>query len=208
MKKSMIFKGFKFGSLLQLAVGPICIYIFNTSISKGFINALFGVIGVGIVDGVFIVLSIFGVTTLIKKNEIILRLLGSVVLIFFGCNIIFNVLFINDSNTYLVQQSSSYIDTFFKAIILTGANPLTIIFWSGVFSSKIIEEDFSKNDEFLFGLGAVISTIIWLTVVSMIGQLTSVFLNGNIIRILNAIVGFILIYFGVRLCFKKKLNKN
>lgn len=35
----MFLKGFKFGMLLQLAIGPICLFIFQTSITKGFFVA-------------------------------------------------------------------------------------------------------------------------------------------------------------------------
>lgn len=203
MKRHMIFKGFKFGLLLQLAVGPICLYIFNTAIVSGFINAIAGVIGVVIIDGIFIALSIIGITSLVKNNEQILKIFGTLILVLFGINTIYNAIFIN-KDVRNVIVSKTYLDIFIKAIILTGANPLTIVFWSGVFSSKIIEENFSRTDEILFGIGAVLSTFICLTVVSIMGQFTSQFINENIIRILNIMVGMMLIYFGFRLL----LNKN
>lgn len=34
--KEMIYKGFKFGMLLQLAIGPMCLMVFNTSTTYGF----------------------------------------------------------------------------------------------------------------------------------------------------------------------------
>lgn len=201
--KNIVFKGFRFGSLLQLAIGPVCIFIFNKAINQGFISAVFGVIGVVIIDGAFIALSIIGVTTIVKKREKIIKIIGSMILVLFGCNIIYNTLFNGNGTAYIVEHGGTYFSTFLKAIVLTGANPLTIVFWSGVFSSKIIEDKFSRNDEILFGIGAVLSTLVWLTIVAIIGQLTTVFLNEKIITILNALVGIILVYFGLRLFFKK-----
>ncbi len=203
MGKNVLFKGFRFGSLLQLAVGPICIFIFNKAINQGFITALFGVIGVSIMDGVFITLSIIGVTTIVKKKEKAIKIIGSLILVLFGCTTIYSALFSGNGTTQIVEQGSTYLNTFLKAIVLTGANPLTIVFWSGVFSSKIIEDNYNKNDEILFGVGAVLSTFIWLTIVSVIGQLTTVFLSEKITTMLNVIVGGSLIYFGVRLFLVK-----
>lgn len=199
----MIFKGFRFGMLLQFAVGPICLYIFKLALEKNFINAMFGIIGVVIIDGLFIALSIIGISSLINKNERTIKLLGFIVLVIFGCMMIYNSMFGGESVSE-VSIGNTYISSFIKAILLTGSNPLTIIFWSGVFSSKIIEERFNRVDEIQFGLGAVISTFIFLTIIAIIGQFTSRFISHNLIVILNILVGLMLIYFGFRLILKKR----
>jgi hypothetical protein len=43
----MIYKGFKFGMLLQLAIGPMCLMVFNTSATYGFLVALSLVLAIG-----------------------------------------------------------------------------------------------------------------------------------------------------------------
>lgn len=40
--KYRLFDGFKFGIMLQIAVGPVCFFIFQISISQGLIPALLG----------------------------------------------------------------------------------------------------------------------------------------------------------------------
>ncbi len=35
----MLFKGYKFGMLLQIAVGPVCLFIFQAAASAGFATA-------------------------------------------------------------------------------------------------------------------------------------------------------------------------
>lgn len=40
----MLIKGFKFGMLLQLAVGPICLFIFQLASVNGFLIAERGVL--------------------------------------------------------------------------------------------------------------------------------------------------------------------
>ena len=44
--------------LLQLAIGPVCIYIFNIASNDGFLNAEVGAIAVTIIDALYAMLAI------------------------------------------------------------------------------------------------------------------------------------------------------
>ena len=44
------FDGLKFGMLLQIAVGPMCLMVFNTAKNAGFFVALSLVLAIAIVD--------------------------------------------------------------------------------------------------------------------------------------------------------------
>lgn len=78
----------------------------------------------------------------------------------------------------------------------------TILFWAGVFSTKMAEENMDKPGMYLFGLGAVLSTVFFLTVVSILGHSIHTFLSLEIIRWLNVLVGFLLIFFGIKTAVK------
>ncbi len=66
----MIFKGFKFGMLLQLAIGPVCIFIFQMASSKGFYTAETGVLGATLIDGLFIFAATIGISSIIERQNI------------------------------------------------------------------------------------------------------------------------------------------
>ena len=83
----MIMKGFRFGMMLQLAIGPVCLFIFQTGVASGFRAALSGVLGTVAVDGCEIVLAILGVGALLQKSRnarTILQYGGAAVLVLFG----------------------------------------------------------------------------------------------------------------------------
>lgn len=82
----MVFKGFRFGMLLQFAVGPVCIFIFQVSVLRGFYAAEAGVLGAVIVDGLFIMAAISGMARIIEKEKVKtgLKFFGSVILLIFG----------------------------------------------------------------------------------------------------------------------------
>jgi len=82
--------------------------------------------------------------------------------------------------------------------MLTLSNPLTILFWVGVFSTKLSEANMNRKDMYCFGFGAVLATISFLTLVSITGIFVNNFLNPDVLKILNIIVGLVLIYFGLK----------
>ncbi len=199
----MILKGFRFGSLLQLAVGPVCIFIFNTSINSGILAGLSAVLGAYIIDSLYILLSIVGIYTLLKEREQILKWTGVVILMGFGIMTIYNALSSSVDTTRLVEVNSPA-QAFILSVILTSSSPLTILFWSGVFSTKVIEEKYTKKDQILFGIGAALTTPVYQGIVVFIGQFTSRFLSTTYISVLNCLVGVILIIFALRLLISKR----
>ena len=128
--------------------------------------------------------------------------MGAAVLIVFGLSNIAGVfgLSIIPSFDFLSQQSADTV--FWKTLVLTLSNPLTILFWAGVFSTKLVEENMKQKDIYSFGVGAVLSTFIFLTFVSILGSFLTIFLAPVALKVLNLIVGFVLVFFGIRTTVK------
>ncbi|AOY78064.1 LysE family translocator [Clostridium formicaceticum] len=200
----MIFKGFKFGMLLQFAVGPVCIFIFQIASLRGFGVAATGVLGVTTIDGLYILAAIIGLASIIdrRNTKIVLKIFGFSVLFIFGISIILSVFSINLLPSLSLQNISNSSNVFFRAIILTVSNPLTIIFWAGVFSAKIAEESMTRRDIYAFGFGALLSTMFFLTLIALAGSFIKTFFSSYVIQILNLTVGILLLYFSIRMIFK------
>lgn len=202
----MVIKGFKFGMLLQIAVGPVCLFIFKTSVERGLAEAMSGVAAVSFVDALFIIAAILGVAALLEKNnstKIFFKYFGALVLVLFGLQTllgVFGMSILPDINIFGNAGAST---TFFKVLLLTMSNPLTIMFWAGVFSSRIVEENMDRKDMYLFGAGAVLSTLFFMTLVSIIGNAAGVFVSGIVMSILNFVVGSVLVGFGLKTAYSK-----
>lgn len=201
MKKYL--DGLKFGMLLQLAVGPMCLMVFNTAKNVGFLVALTLVLAIALVDAFYIVLASIGVSKILEKPKIkrIFKIIGSLVLIIFGINIILNVFNINIIPGLNLKPTSSNI--FIQGLILTLSNPITIVFWGSVLTTKIIEDNLNKKELAIFSIGLVSSTIIFLTFVAVLGTMLSSFIPENISNILNIMVGILIVFFGIKMMFKK-----
>ena len=68
MKK--YFEGLKFGLLLQFAVGPMCLMVFNTAQNTGFFVAMSLVIAIALVDAFYILLASLGASKLLGKEKV------------------------------------------------------------------------------------------------------------------------------------------
>ncbi len=201
----MVVKGFRFGMLLQLAVGPVCIFIFQAASLRGFLPAETGVAGVALIDGLYILAALLGVAAIIDKREVkfALKMFGGAILVIFGLSTVLSLFGINLLPVLSLQESSGSGGTFLRAVIITASSPLTIIFWAGVFSGKIAEESMNRKEIYCFGIGALLSTVFFLTLVAFVGSITKTFLPPIAIQAMNFAVGCLLIFFGIRMLLKK-----
>ena len=151
MKNDTILKGFMTGLFLQLAIGPVFIFILNLSLQYGLKNGLFAVLGVIVVDYLYILLAIFGVGKLLEIEKIrkVFSITSSIVLIIFGVILSYKGFFYN-FNEQIVINNLSYFQSFGSTFILTISSPLTILFWTSIFTNKSIE--YSLNKKNLFSL--------------------------------------------------------
>ena len=60
--------GLKFGMILQLAVGPMCLMVFNTAKNVGFIVAITLVLAIALVDAFYIILASLGVSKHVNSD--------------------------------------------------------------------------------------------------------------------------------------------
>jgi threonine/homoserine/homoserine lactone efflux protein len=202
----MVLKGFRFGLILQFAIGPVCIYIFNTATNGGFFPAEAAVLAATLMDAIFVILAIMGVGTILEKEGIKkgLKYFGAVILIYFGLGTILGMFGIKIIPT--MADSRNFHDTsnaFITSFILTASSPLSILFWSGVFATKLSSEGYSKREMKLFGMGAVMATLVFLSIFAVIVSLLHPIMNKKLVDVMNALVGIIIIGFGVRTLLRK-----
>ena len=195
--------GLKFGMLLQLAVGPMCLMVFNTAKNVGFLVALSLVFAIFLVDSFYILLAGLGVSKIMEKKKIksIFKIFGSLVLVLFGINIILNVFGINIILGLNLKPNTTNI--FIQGLILTLSNPITIVFWGSLLTTKIIDDGLKKKELVVFSLGLVSSTLLFLTFVALLGTILSNFIPDALSNILNVVVGILIIFFGIKLFVKK-----
>lgn len=201
----VLLRGFRFGMLLQLAIGPVGLFVFQTASTQGVRAALPGVLAVSLVDAAFIVAAIFGIGALLEKSpraKSTLRIFGAVVLALFGLSMVLGAFGVHVIPG-LGAPKEGGAGVFWYTLLLTASSPLTIVFWAGVFSAKIAQGGMSRRELYLFGLGAVLSTLVCFTLLCAAGGLAKGFVPPVALMVLNVAVGCALIVFGARTALRK-----
>lgn len=196
----MILKGLRFGMLLQLAVGPICLMVFHTSTTYAAIYGLHLVLAIALIDTLYIALSCVGVAAIINKGKIneFIKLIGCLVLVLFGANTIAGVFDLSFMPHIPLFSNVSVENLFVQGLLLTASNPLTIVFWSGMFSTQMVENQWNKKQLFFFASGCIMATIIFLTAVAFVGSVLGGFIPQIIMQFMNVAVGIVLVFFGIK----------
>lgn len=196
--------GTRFGLLLQLAVGPVCLFVFRTSSERGVWHGMSAVWGVVFVDALYIALAGLGVTRWAEsgRRRRALQYAGSAIIALFAIEILASA-----AGAPLLPSSSAPngagSGSFVAAVLLTGSNPLTILFWAGVFGAKVAAERYGRRDLWLLSLGCVTATAVFLAAIASLAAFVGRTAPILVLRLLNAVVGLALLYFAGQLVLRR-----
>jgi threonine/homoserine/homoserine lactone efflux protein len=194
--------GFLTGLTLQLAIGPVFFFITNLALQKSVLDGFAGVLAVTIVDCLYITLSILGIGRLLENAEFKkgFGIISSVILILFGILILKSVF---DSSTVpsAISSESDILASFTSVFLITIFNPMTIVFFSGMFTAKAIEYNYSKKQLALFGFGTGFATFAFMGLSVIIFSSVRGLVPGDIMLILNGVVGVLLVGYGIQRFF-------
>ena len=198
----IILKGLSLGLLLAILIGPVFFTLIQTSIEKGFPQAFAVALGIACSDIFYIAVSYFGLSRLFNSQwfKDYLGIAGGAILILFG---LYSLLKKRNRSTQAVavDKNGGYTKSFLKGLIVNGVSPFVVIFWIGVVSMVSVEYDFSQNQIISFFVVVITTVFITdLTKAYLAGRLRSL-INTRSLKIMNTVVGIVLILFGLRLMF-------
>jgi threonine/homoserine/homoserine lactone efflux protein len=185
------------GLILQMAIGPVFFFIINIALQRTLNDGLAAVIAVTLVDYFYITLAIFGVGKLLQKKKIkkIFGIISSIILIIFGIIIIKNIP-LESATISLTTDSKNILSSFSSVFFLTISSPMTIVFFTGIFSAKAIEYNYTKHELLIFGLSVGLATFLFMGSSVVLFSLLKTSVPILLIQTLNLIVGCLLIIYG------------
>jgi len=184
------------GLILQTAIGPVFFFIINLALQRSLYDGLVAVAAVTLVDYFYISLAILGIGKLLEKKKIkkAFGIVSSVVLVIFGLVIIKGVT--GNINTTLEIQTTSLLASFSATFFLTISSPMTIVWYTGLFSAKAIEYNYTKRELLVFGLSVGLATLLFMGTSVILFSLVKKTVPISLIQTLNIIVGSLLILYG------------
>jgi threonine/homoserine/homoserine lactone efflux protein len=128
--------GFGLGFLVAAQVGPISLLCVRSVLRRKMLTGLSIGAGAAIIDVGYAALGVAGATQLLRIPQVrlALGLAGTVVLLVIGARTLWSAFRIR-SGLEAVEETISPARALRTAIIATASNPLTIVWWAGVFAA-------------------------------------------------------------------------
>jgi len=196
------------GLVLQTAIGPVFFFIINLALQRSIYDGLVAVAAVTLVDYLYISLAILGIGKLLEKKKVkkIFGIVSSIILVIFGIFIIRSVTGENIS-TAIDINSTNLLTSFTATFLLTISSPMTIVWYTGIFTAKAVEYNYTKRELLIFGLSVGLATLLFMGTSVILFSLIGKTVPISIIQTLNIIVGSLLILYGA-VRFKKVLKNS
>lgn len=195
------YNGLVTGLILQIAIGPVFFFIMNLVLQKSFFDGLAGVFAVTLVDYFYITLAILGIGKLLENKRVkkVFGIASSIVLAIFGFIILKNI---GETSSSALVISTGVISSFISVFLLTISSPMTIIFFTSLFTSKAVEYNYTKKELLKFGLGTGFSTFLFMGISVIIFSIIKDTVPAMLVISMNTIIGCLLIIYGVIRLFK------
>ncbi|MFA6831408.1 MAG: LysE family transporter [Bacteroidaceae bacterium] len=191
----LLFKGLLIGLIVSAPMGPVGVLCIQRTMNKGRWYGFVTGLGATFSDLLYALLTSYGmnmVYDLIKENQFILQIVGSVMLLLFG----FYTYKSNPVSSMRIanRQRDGYIHNFITAFFVTLSNPLIIFLYVGLFSRFSFVLPGLPLYQELLGDAAIVTGAIcwWLFITAVVNKVRDRF-NPRGVWMFNRIIGGVVI---------------
>lgn len=194
------------GLSLSAPMGPINAAQLDKGIRFGFFHAWLVGVGGMIADAIFMLLIYFGIAQFIDTPvvKLFLWIFGFFILTYTGIESI------QKSGSHVSSSHQTQNETKGKAFrtgfFMAISNPLSILFWLGIYGSILAQTSgsFKAGELFVYSMGIFLGITIWDLTMAGVATGARKMVSPGILRIISIVSGLILmgfgIYFGVQAC--------
>jgi threonine/homoserine/homoserine lactone efflux protein len=197
MDISILLKGLIMGFAIAAPIGPIAILCIKRSLSNGRLSGFLTGLGAASADGIYALISAFGLTIIssfLIKNKTLIQVIGLIFLIYLGIKIFFEKS--KEYKNSIVSKKNLFFD-YFSSLGLTLSNPMTILAFIAVFAGIGIANPNYYLSSSLVVLGVFLGSIIWWIILSNLVVIFKRRLDAHSMRIINKLSGLIIILFSL-----------
>ncbi|WP_242142899.1 MULTISPECIES: LysE family transporter [unclassified Bacillus cereus group] len=191
------------GLSLSAPIGPINAAQMDKGIKYGFFHSWVLGIGALIADLIYMLLIYFGVVHFLQTDIVKLFLwsFGTFVLFYTGIESLKSANEITITNH---RSKESIVKTFFSGFFMSLSNPISILFWIGIFGSILAKTASSyDNDQLLlYSLGIILGIFLWDITMATISSSFRNILNLRVLSLLTILSGLSLIGYGIYFGFQ------
>jgi threonine/homoserine/homoserine lactone efflux protein len=187
------------GISLAAPIGPVNAAQLNRGIKKGFFHAWIFGIGALLADLLYMMLVYFGVIHFIDSSfmKTFLWIFGFFVLIYSGIESLLSIREIHIRNDSSLKNS--FLSSFLSGFIMSVSNPLTIMFWLGIYGSVLAKtvSSSSINQLLLYSAAIIFGILIWDFTMAAVSSYARKFLHSKILIAISFLSSLSMIGFGI-----------
>ncbi|MBM7571172.1 LysE family transporter [Aquibacillus albus] len=186
------------GLSLAAPIGPINAAQLDRGIKNGFVHAWFIGLGSVTADILLMLAVFFGVVHFLEIPfmQTFLWCFGCFVLIYTGVESLFSAKYAADTNSRNINDSLA--KTFFTGFFLALSNPLSILFWLGIYGSVLAKTvvEYDVTHIALYSCAVIIGLVIWDFTMAIVASSFRKILTNKVLVLISALSGVSLIGFG------------
>ena len=193
----VIWNGFLYGLLLCVLIGPVFFALIQNSIERGFRSGLFMAMGIALSDSFYIFVAYFGISRFVDNPAFNIWLggVGGLIMLGFGVGSILKPVPVEGVRRFH-NEGTAWFRQILKGFFLNGVNPFLLFFWIGITSKIALDFSFTPNETLLF-FATLIATVFGTDLIkSHFAVKLSQIVTPRFMKIMNRLVGFVLIGFG------------
>jgi threonine/homoserine/homoserine lactone efflux protein len=198
----IVVKGVVSGVVLALLIGPVFFTILQTSIERGFRSGFFVAIGVSLSDAFYILISYLGLVKFVSDESSRHYLAYGGALVLFGFGIYY--LFIKsrqlanfNPETIKFRSPGRLIA---KGFIINGLSPMVLFFWVATVGVATTQFGYTSPREIVAYFSSIVLTVFATDLIkAKLADKLRVLITPRFIRILNIVLGIVLVGFACRL---------
>lgn len=179
--------------------GSLLTYTIRQSLSSGPRSGFIITLGHALLELVLIVLIFFGFDTLLKSEtaQAVIGIAGGALLICMGAGMIIHAVK-NDLSMETDQKSSIAKSMFLSGVVISAANPYFLLWWAVIGLGFVMQafNSFGYPGVIVYFFGHILADFILYGAVSVIVGTTRRFIKEKPYRVVIALLGGVLIFFG------------
>lgn len=196
----ILLKGLILGITIAAPIGPIGFLCIERTLCKGRSSGFYTGLGAATVDSLYGALAAFGlkiITAFMTEHTILLKLIGSIFLIYLGMKAFINPIAIPTGETESkITASKDFIKDFLSSFFLTLTNPMTILMFTAVFAGAGITSYDNTYSAAVLVAGLFAGSLIWWLILSNLTYYMGSKLDDKTIKFISCSSGVLLIIMG------------
>ncbi|WP_096435258.1 LysE family transporter [Alteribacter populi] len=189
------------GLSLAAPIGPVNAAQLDRGIKNGFIHSWLVGLGATAADGIYMLLVFLGVVHIIGIPfiQVFLWLFGFFVLVYTGIESLQGARELTADHYQKSRVKQPYTKSFLSGFFMSLFNPLTILFWLGIFGSVLAKtvSNYDTNEVILYTACIFVGIASWDVTMALISSSMKKLLTNRFLFFISLLSGISLIGFGI-----------